>query len=518
MEDSNIKSTGSRADVDRWIVKDHNTLFESPNYQKQFADKRLFEQGATEEEIARVEAWTRTWEYREINFSRSNVLINPAKACQPLGGILAAAGFANTLPLVHGSQGCVAYFRSHFSRHFKEPFAAVSSSMTEDGAVFGGLKNLREALLNAVQLYKPAMVAICTTCMAEVIGDDVSSFVADFREEGVVDTNLPVAFANTPSFVGSHITGYDNMMRAILSDQAQGVSEKDSIKINIIPGFETYVGNIREVKHILRALGVEATILGDTSDALDSPATGEYIMYPGGTPLNQLRAAAKNRATIALSRYSTKKTMDMIRKRWKQDAVALIPPIGITATDAFIKEIQNVTGCDVPEELLRERGRAVDAMLDSHSYLHGKRVALVGDPDVLLGIVSFLLEMGAEPEHIVCTNGDNDFLKEMTELLSTSPHGVNAKVWIGKDMWHLRSLVLTEPVDFLIGNTYAKQVAKEADIPHVRVGFPIFDRHHLHRFPIIGYNGTVFLLQQMVNAILDDLDRKSPAYSFDAIR
>jgi nitrogenase molybdenum-iron protein alpha/beta subunit len=33
--------------------------------------------------------------------------VNPAKACQPLGAVFAAVGFEQTIPFVHGSQGCV---------------------------------------------------------------------------------------------------------------------------------------------------------------------------------------------------------------------------------------------------------------------------------------------------------------------------------------------------------------------------------------------------------------------------
>ena len=44
--------------------------------------------------------------------------------------------------------------------------------MTEDGAVFGGQNNLHEGLENAYTLYKPKMIAVFTSCMPEVIGDD----------------------------------------------------------------------------------------------------------------------------------------------------------------------------------------------------------------------------------------------------------------------------------------------------------------------------------------------------------
>ena len=194
-------------------VLDHNELFGAEEYLEQAARKREFEKPCTPDEVARITEWTKTWEYREKNFAREALTVNPAKACQPLGAVLAALGFARTLPLVHGSQGCVAYFRSHFARHFKEPVPAVSSSMTEDAAVFGGLNNLVEALQNATTLYKPDMVAVSTTCMAEVIGDDLFNFIGQAREKGAITEDFPVPYAHTPSFVGSHLNGYDAMLK-----------------------------------------------------------------------------------------------------------------------------------------------------------------------------------------------------------------------------------------------------------------------------------------------------------------
>jgi nitrogenase molybdenum-iron protein beta chain len=52
------------------------------------------------EEVARVAEWTKGWEYREKNFAREALTVNPAKGCQPLGAIFAAVGFAGTLPFV----------------------------------------------------------------------------------------------------------------------------------------------------------------------------------------------------------------------------------------------------------------------------------------------------------------------------------------------------------------------------------------------------------------------------------
>lgn len=96
-------------------IKDHNELFLEEAYCRQFEDKKEFENGPTEEEVRKVAEWTKSEEYRELNFKRKNIKINPAKACQPLGAIFCSSGFDGTLPFVQGAQGCVAYFRSHLN-------------------------------------------------------------------------------------------------------------------------------------------------------------------------------------------------------------------------------------------------------------------------------------------------------------------------------------------------------------------------------------------------------------------
>ena len=502
-------------------VQDHNELFEAIHYQEQFERKREFEAGCSSDEVARIQEWTRSPEYREKNFAREALTINPAKACQPLGAVLAGLGFANTLPLVHGSQGCVAYFRSHFARHFKEPVPAVSSSMTEDAAVFGSMKNMIEALLNANKLYKPEMIAVSTTCMAEVIGDDLQAFIEEGRGADSVPAEMPIPYAHTPSFVGSHLTGYDAMLRAILEHLTKGKKAKDGAdngKVNIVPGFDTYTGDHRELHRLLNLMGVPHTILGDHSDTLDSPATGDYPMYPGGTPLADAGDSINATASVFLQEVTSRKTRELMQKRWKKFPVLLNMPIGIGNTDRFIAEIARLAGVSVPAEITKERGQLVDALTDSHAYLHGKRVAIAGDPDLVVAMLGYLLELGMVPVHVVSTNGDATFKQRAEEVLAASPFGGQATVWQGKDLWHLRSLVFTEPVDLLIGSTHLKYLSREANVPLVRVGFPIFDRHHLHRFPIVGYQGGLRLLTDLVNTVLDELDRNAPDHSFDVVR
>ena len=502
-------------------IKDHAKLFNEPEYKALFARKAEFECGPPAEEVARVADWTKSWDYREKNFAREAAVINPAKACQPLGAVFAAAGFEKTLSFVHGSQGCVAYYRSHLSRHFKEPASAVSSSMTEDAAVFGGLNNMIEGLANAHALYKPDMIAVSTTCMAEVIGDDLRAFIAQAKDKGSVPKEFDVPFAHTPAFVGSHVTGYDNMIKGILSHFWDGQTRTPGDSLNIIPGFDGYsVGNIRELKRILDLMGVSYTILSDTADVFDTPTDGHYRMYDGGTSLESVKAALNAKATISLQALCTYKTLPWIAEKG-QATKALTYPLGVGGTDELLMTVSALTGKPIPAELEKERGRLVDAIADSAAYLHGKRFALFGDPDVTVGLTRFLLEMGCEPVHILATNGDKEWAATIEKTLATSPFGRDGKPWAGKDLWHMRSLLATEPVDFLIGSSYGKYLERDCNVPLIRFGFPIFDRHHHHRSPVCGYQGGINLLVKILDKILDEADRESVAsngISFDLTR
>jgi nitrogenase molybdenum-iron protein beta chain len=312
------------------------------------------------------------------------------------------------------------------------------------------------------------------------------------------------------------------MLKAILGYLAvkpeEGAETAPNGKVNVVPGFLPSTGDLRELHRLLGLMGVPYTILGDHSETLDAPATGEYVLYPGGTPLADVADAVNALGTVLVQEESTRKTADLVRTGWGGRAETTGLPVGIRATDRFVTAVANLAGVDIAPAVTADRGRLLDAMSDSYQYLHGKRVAVAGDPDLVVGLVEFALELGMEPVHVLSTNGGEPFRARAEAALAASEFGRAATVWTGKDLWHLRSLVFTEPVDLLIGSSQLKWISREADVPLVRVGFPIFDRHHLHRLPTIGYAGSIEVLSRLVNTVLEELDRTAPDHSFDLVR
>lgn len=442
---------------------------------------------------------------------RSALVINPAKTCQPIGAMYAALGIHKCLPNSHGSQGCCSFHRMHLTRHFRDPIVAGSSSFTEGTAVFGGKSNLTAAIKNMFAIYDPDIIAVHTTCLSETIGDDLNSIIL----EAPIPEGKYVIHANTPSYVGSHITGFSNMVKGMIHYLSKKTENAENEKINIIPGFVN-PADMREIKRILNLLEIPFIMLPDTSGVVDSPMTGKYEMYPkGGTKISDIIDTGNSKATIALGRFASEAGAFELEKKCDVQPFVLKTPIGVKATDKFIMQLLTLTGKTVPYELEEERGQLVDIMTDTHYHFHGKKVAIFGDPDIVTALTEFTLALGMKPVHVLTGTPGESFVKEVGEMLYDA--GVDANIKSAGDLFELHQWIKNEPVDLIIGNTYGKYIARAENTPLVRIGFPILDRSVHTYLPITGYKGAMRIIEMISNALLERADFEATDENFELV-
>ena len=437
-------------------------------------------------------------------------VINPLVTCQPMGAMYAISGITHGLPLVHGSQGCSTFVRYSFSRHFREPSAIAVTSLHEDAAVFGGRKNLISGIINLASRFKPSVIGAISTCSSEIIGDDMEGFIKIAREElkqkmGTTEAEkIKIVPISTPSFVETHFKGYDNAIKALVNNLAEDPTHPNE-KINIIPGIVN-PGDIREIKHILSLMGVEGIVLTDISDPFDSPlrpsVTETKPFYPkGGTTVDEIFDSSNSLGTISLCGYAGSGAQSLEKKYNIPAAVGPIP-IGVQNTDQFIRNLKKFTSLEVPDSILDERGLLIDSMADlSSRYLFGRKVAIFGDPAISAGIARFVCELGMIPS-VVCTGVENpEFISEMEIVAKESDEPVD--VMIGSDLRALEVRLEEDSVDLMIGHSDGRLFAKQLDIPLIRVGYPVYDRVGYHRIPIVGYNGSVNLIDRITNTVFE---------------
>jgi len=442
---------------------------------------------------------------------RTALRVNPCKTCQPVGAVYCALGVHRCMPHSHGSQGCISYHRSFLSRHFKEPAVASTSSFTEGASVFGGGSNLRTAVQNVFKIYDPDIIAVHTTCLSETIGDDVGSYIIEMD----VPENKLVVHANTPSYVGSHVTGFYNMMCGFIKYLSQSTGKKND-KVGIFPGFVN-PGDIRELKRIATAMGVPFIMFPDQSGVMDAPMTGRYEMFPeGGTRIEEIEALGDCQKVLALGMNTSVEPANALYRKCNVPYVPLPLPMGLEGTDEFVMALSAFNQNEVAASLEEERGQLVDVMLDAHIYHYGKKVAIFGDPDTVIGLTQLALEMGMTPKYVITGTPGEAFEKAVNEkLFRFGQSGCTVKA--AGDLYELHQWIKNEPVDLLLGTSYGKQIAKAENIPFVRAGFPVLDRYAHSYMPIVGYKGALRMVELITNALLDHHDQTCADEDMDVV-
>jgi len=440
-------------------------------------------------------------------------IINPIFTCQPAGAQYASIGIKDCIGIVHGGQGCVMFVRLLISQHLKESFEIASSSVHEDGAIFGALKRVEEAVDVLLMRYPHVkVIPIISTCCTEVIGDDIDGVVTKLNE-----TLLKTKYAgrevhlipvHTPSFVGSMITGYDLAVRDFVTHFAEKTEPNG--KINLITGWVN-PGDVKALKHLIAEMQIDATVLFEIEN-FDSPLMpdGNHVSH-GDTTIDDLRGTANALGTIALNRYEGGKAAQYLEKEFAIPAVIGTTPIGIRNTDTFLAHLKKMTGKPIPQSLVRERGLAIDAITDvTHMFLADKRVAIYGNPDLVIGLAQFCLDLEMKPL-LLLLGDDNPNYKNDPRILELQKNvDYDMKIVNNADFWELEKRIKNEglELDLILGHSKGRFISIDYNIPMVRVGFPTYDRAGLYRYPVVGYEGATWLAEQMANALFTDMEHK----------
>ncbi|MBZ2165270.1 nitrogenase component 1 [Methanobacterium spitsbergense] len=425
-------------------------------------------------------------------------VINPSKMCQPMGAIQALLGVNDAMPLIHGSQGCSTYMRFQLTRHFREPIEVASTSMSEKTVIYGGEFNLMKALKNITEKQSPNIIAVTSSCLTETIGEDMEGIIAKFNEANF-DKDLPIIIPiSTPSYVESHVEGYNRTIKALVKHLAS--KSVPNGKINIITG-NISPADVKEVKEILNNLNIESIILTDTSENLDAPLSESALnLYKDGTTIEEIEDTANSLGTFALSKHADS-AGTYLNKKFGVKSISGPIPLGIDNTDSFINSVCKLGDLEIPESIEKDRGRLLDAMVDAHSYNYHRKVAIFGDPDFVSGMARFTSEMGMIPT-VLCTGSRSQrFIGDINVIANEK--GFKPVILAGGDLYDMHREIKIAGADVLIGNSYGTHIAHEEGIPLFRTGFPIFDRLGAQRIATLGYNGGIEFVDRLTNTLLD---------------
>jgi nitrogenase molybdenum-iron protein alpha/beta subunit len=486
--------------------------------------------------------------------------VNPCKMCMPMGSITAAYGLRRAMNLLHGSQGCSTYIRRHMATHFNEPIDIASSSLTEQGTVYGGEKSLHAGLDNLIRLYEPEIIVVSTTCLAETIGEDVEQMLTRWQEKHPEsDVHLiPVA---TPGYGATQFEGFFRLLRATVNSVAMDETPHEGI--NVVTG-PISPADTRWLLDVFERLNLDVCLLPDASDNLDGGFEESYRRLPQhGTSLEQIRRMAGARATIELSSFvrDEDSVAAFLMQRHGVPAYRLCLPMGLAATDEFFAVLRklakpNGAAADVGaaanvgdtagappifsstsaafRRFEKQRARYLDALIDCHKYAAQCRAVIAGEPDFVVAATRMCTEVGIFPvvvatgspcktlrdvltpeveavaaSHIAefFTAGDATALgsTEAAAAAETETRPVSKRFSIldNADFNDIETAARLHGANVMLGSSDARRVAHKLHLPLVRAAFPIHDHMGGQRVRTLGYEGSLTLIDALVNHIIE---------------
>jgi nitrogenase molybdenum-cofactor synthesis protein NifE len=423
--------------------------------------------------------------------------VSPLKASSIIGAALAFLGFRRAIPMLHGSQGCTAFGKVFFVRHFREPIPLQSSAMDQVSSVMGASDNVVEGLKTICEKNAPDLLGVPTTGLAETQGADIRMAVRQFRAKYPQFDSISIVPVSTPDFAGSMESGYALALEAIIDDLVPAAADAGTVpgrrprQVTVLAGSALTPGDLEHLKDLIEAFRLRPLVIPDLSDSLDGhlPEQDFSPLTVGGSQVAELATLGDSIATLVIG-ASLDKAADLLAERTGVPDVRFTHLMGLDAVDRLIDELARISAEPVPPKIERQRAQLQDAMLDTHFMLGMSRFAIAAEADLLVGFSALLASMGAETVAAVAPTNAPALRLVHTE-----------RVKIG-DLEDLELAARERDAEVLIGNSHALHTAERLGIPLLRAGFPLYDQVGGYQRTWIGYQGTRQTLFDLANILL----------------
>ncbi len=435
-----------------------------------------------------------------------NLNVNPCKMCMPMGAVTAFYGIRKAMTILHGSQGCSTYIRRHMATHYNEPVDIASTSLTEEGTVYGGEKNLLQGLLNLIRVYEPEVIGVATTCLAETIGEDVPRMIEHFYLEYPEYKHIAIIPVPSAGYCGSQYEGFMKALHCVIKSIPMDVTKHN--RVNIVTS-QLSPADTRYLKALLKILRIDYILLPDLSENLDGGYQQIYQRLPeGGTALEELSRMAGARMTIELSSFvrEADSVGQYLYETYGVPYRSCNLPISLRDNNTLIELLSGLSDQEASSDIDKERSRYLDAMIDAHKYSSQVSALVYGEPDFTYGTVRFCVENGIVPVITAtgtrCPGWKDKIEKELKELATRYPID-RYEILEDTDFGTIEEYARALKVNVLIGNSDGRRLAHKLGLRLVRRGFPIHDHLGGQRLRMLGYEGGLTLLDEITNIIID---------------
>jgi nitrogenase molybdenum-iron protein beta chain len=143
-------------------------------------------------------------------------------------------------------------------------------------------------------------------------------------------------------------------------------------------------------------------------------------------------------------------------------------------------------------------------------FLADKRVAIYGNPDLVIGLAQFCLDLEMRPVLLLLGDDNSAYPDDLRIREMQANIDFDMEIVMNADLWELENRIKNEKLelDLILGHSKGRFISIDYNIPMLRVGFPVYDRSGPYRHPVLGYAGAIWLAESMADTLFADMEYK----------
>jgi nitrogenase molybdenum-iron protein alpha/beta subunit len=298
------------------------------------------------------------------------------------------------IPILHGPQACG--FGNQMGSMFCRPsrLLTVGTTLKKSEVIFGGEENLKEQIRNVYEQYKPKIIVIISTCVPQLIGEDVQGVITELKGE---IPDLKITYCET-GFNHPRATpmGNDVSWKAIVDVLEPQEMVKNSVGL-------------------LGRAGQDADSLGTLTALLREAGITTYAFPAGHLGEMAKIVQAEYLCPIQLVPHLTCRRLS---ERFGSVVRYFEIPAGVEGTSRFLRGVADLTGNqNLPAIIEREEARVIPRLRTIQARFNREpvRALLVTGPSNEMSIGKILAEFGAEV--IIVPAMRNSFARQEQTIL-----------------------------------------------------------------------------------------------------
>ncbi|MDH7593260.1 MAG: nitrogenase component 1 [Methanomicrobiales archaeon] len=365
---------------------------------------------------------------------------NPLWPCAMAGAVSCLSGFGDLGVVIHGSSGCYFYPASILPR------TVYGTQILEREVIFGSEERVKEVIRELEGRY--ALIALVTTCVPAVIGEDMQAML---REVNAV-------IVDAPGFLGSMETGYRIALEALKPRVDPGMEGVNIDGLNLMDPF--FDGNLLEAKRLL----ISAVIPIATTFCAGSV---EDVWRAGPLTLNlnpDLASGAGEETGSLLGLHETSGAFRRLERRF--------PDADVSSVLAEVERAEEKVAY------------ACDKYLKRHDP---PTAAIYGNFAYAVAVAQWLSEY---LDATIAFIGSRNDPRESRFGVKRCP-----------DLSMVKESLEGEKPDLILGSSYERSLAGEAAF--VPITLPVRGQIRLRSRALIGPEGTLSLFEELLNALMN---------------